>query len=98
MKILRQLYLIPVYFYKGVISPFSGPKCRYMPSCSSYFLEAVLRFGIIKGTVMGIARLGRCRNAFLGGPDPIPEKWSWKEIKDQYKARRKPKGFDKSFT
>lgn len=98
MKMLRQIYLIPIYLYKGLISPFSGPSCRYSPSCSTYFLQAVLKFGIIKGTIMGTMRIGRCRNAFLGGPDPIPEKWSWNEIKAQYRIRRKPKDFDKSFS
>ena len=97
MKLIRQIYLIPVYLYKGIISPFAGPSCRYTPSCSGYFLEAVLKFGIIKGTIMGSARILRCRKAFFGGPDPVPEKWSWKEIKDQYRVRRKPKDFDEIF-
>lgn len=88
MKILRQLYLIPVYFYKLVISPFTPPSCRYVPSCSSYFVEAVERFGIIKGSIMGAARLLRCRNSFMGGPDPVPQNWSWKGIKNDYKARK----------
>ncbi len=97
MHILRQIYLIPIYIYKGIISPFSGPSCRYSPSCSSYFLEAVLKFGIAKGSIMGLARIGRCRNAFFGGPDPVPDVWSWKEIKKQYKVRRKPRDFDRKF-
>lgn len=89
--LVRNLFLIPVYFYRGVISGFIGPCCRYTPSCSSYFVEAVLRFGIIKGSIMGCARILRCRKAFLGGPDPVPEEWNWKEIKDAYTIYRKPK-------
>ena len=97
MKFLRQLYLIPVYIYRGLISPFGGPCCRYTPSCSGYFLEAVLKFGVIKGTIMGTARLLRCRNAFFGGPDPVPDEWSWQIIKNDWRIRRKPKNFDKNF-
>lgn len=46
---------------------------------------------------MGTARLLRCRPKYLGGPDPVPDAYSWKAVKDQYVIRRKPKGFDKSF-
>ncbi len=85
-KILRELYLIPVYMYKCLISPFTAPCCRYTPSCSTYFLQAVQRFGIAKGTVMGTARLLRCRKSFLGGPDPVPPQWSWKQIRNDWKC------------
>lgn len=85
-KIIRELYLIPVYLYKGLISPFTGPCCRYMPSCSTYFLQAVQKFGVIKGTIMGTARLLRCRKSFLGGPDPVPDTWSWKQIRNDWEC------------
>lgn len=90
-NILRELYLIPVYLYKGLISPFTGPCCRYTPSCSIYFMQAVHRFGIIKGSIMGAVRILRCRNSFLGGPDPVPEDWSFKRIRSDWIAYRKPK-------
>ena len=88
MKILRELYLIPVYIYKLLISPFTGPCCRYTPSCSIYMMEAVKKYGIIKGTIMGTARLLRCRKSFLGGPDPVPDEWSWQRIKSDWEAYR----------
>ncbi len=91
MKLLRQIYLIPVYLYKALISPFTGPCCRYTPSCSVYMMQAVMRFGIIKGTIMGTARLLRCRPSFLGGPDPVPDEWSWKRIKSDWTAYRRPR-------
>lgn len=86
MRILRQIWLIPVYLYKGLLSPFFGGRkaCLYQPTCSTYMVEAVLKFGIFKGTVMGLARLLRCRRGFWGGWDPVPDKWSWQEIKDGY--------------
>ena len=84
----RELFLIPVYLYKGLISPFTGPCCRYTPSCSTYFLGCVKRFGIIKGSIMGGMRILRCSKHFLGGPDPVPETWSWKRIMNDWKAYR----------
>ena len=89
MKFLRELYLIPVYLYKALISPFVGPCCRYTPSCSIYMLQSVKRFGIIKGSIMGFARLFRCSRFFLGGVDEVPEIWSWQAVKDGYTIYRK---------
>ncbi len=97
MNILKELYLIPVYLYKGIISPFTAPSCRYEPSCSTYFLEAVKKFGILRGTILGVVRIARCRKSFFGGPDPIPEEFSFKRIKIDWEARKKPKDFDKNF-
>ncbi len=94
-RIIRNIFLLPVYFYQYCFSPmFGSGKCRYTPSCSSYFVTAVKRFGVIKGTIMGVARLLRCRSAFLGGPDEVPKEWSWHDIKKAYVIYRKPKGED----
>lgn len=96
MKVLREIFLLPVHVYRAVLSPLKGqPTCRYTPSCSEYFLLSVRKFGIFKGTALGISRLLRCRNRYFGGPDPVPDTFSWKYIKDQYTARRKPRGFDR---
>ncbi len=94
--LIRNIFLIPVYLYKGLISPFAGPCCRYTPSCSTYFVEAVKKHGIIKGSILGFARFFRCRKSFLGGPDEVPETFSFKEIRDRHKLYKKPKGFDKN--
>ena len=95
MKFLRELYLIPVYLYKGLISPFSGKSCGYIPTCSTYTLEAVRKHGIIKGTIIGAMRIGRCTPRYFAGPDPVPETFSFKALRDEYIVRRKPKDFDK---
>lgn len=85
MRLLREIYLIPVYLYKGLLSPFfSGHVCLYNPTCSTYMVEAVLRYGIIKGTYMGLARLLRCNRHFMGGDDPVPDSWSKEVIKERY--------------
>lgn len=90
-RFLRKVFLFPVAVYKYCISPMLGPaKCRYSPSCSSYFETSVMRFGILKGTLMGLARIMRCSRFFIGGPDEVPDTWSWKAITDGYRIYRKP--------
>lgn len=92
-RLPRQIFLIPVYLYKGLLSSFGGPCCRYTPSCSTYFVEAVLKHGIFKGTILGFARLFRCSGRYLGGPDPVPDEFSFKEMKEKYRIYRKPKDY-----
>ena len=97
MKILRKVFLLPVYFYRAVISPMKGGACcGYTPTCSAYFIEAVDKHGIIKGAILGTVRILRCRPSFFGGYDPVPDEFSFKGIKNQWKARKKPKDFDNS--
>lgn len=98
MKILREFYLIPVHFYRHIISPLKGGSvCRYTPSCSTYFLDSVRKFGIIKGTILGMSRILRCSNKYFGTFDPVPDEFSFSYIKNRYIALRKPKNFDKEF-
>lgn len=84
-KFLRELYLLPVFLYKALLSPFfGGHVCLYVPTCSSYMITAVRRFGIFRGTWMGLARLFRCNRRFMGGPDPVPEHWSREAMGEGY--------------
>ncbi|MBQ0030916.1 MAG: membrane protein insertion efficiency factor YidD [Bacteroidales bacterium] len=71
-KYLRKTFLLPVYFYRYCISPFTPPVCRFTPSCSQYAVEAVLKHGIIKGTWLAIKRICRCRPGGGSGYDPVP--------------------------
>ena len=73
MHLLRQIYTLPIHFYRLFISPVLGPHCRYQPTCSSYAIEAVERFGIFKGTWMAMRRVSRCHPWHEGGYDPVPE-------------------------
>ncbi|MCA1614647.1 MAG: membrane protein insertion efficiency factor YidD [Acidobacteria bacterium] len=58
-------------FYKAFISPVLPPSCRFVPTCSEYALEAVERYGAIRGVWMGLRRLLRCHPFHPGGYDPV---------------------------
>ncbi len=58
--------------YQTVISPFLGPACRFVPSCSQYTIEAVGRHGVLRGVLLAIRRLGKCHPLHEGGFDPVP--------------------------
>tara|TARA_Y100000814_G_C12060099_1_gene309218 strand:+ start:318 stop:542 length:225 start_codon:yes stop_codon:yes gene_type:complete len=74
MKLLKRIFLIPVYAYKLVISPLFPATCRFHPTCSSYAVEAVMTHGIIKGWFLAIKRIARCHPWGGDGYDPVPKK------------------------
>jgi putative membrane protein insertion efficiency factor len=57
--------------YKWAISPLFPPACRYVPTCSEYAMEAVERYGVLRGGVMSAWRLLRCHPFAHGGYDPV---------------------------
>lgn len=61
--------------YQKLVSPNLSANCRFQPSCSQYMLEAVRRFGAVKGVWIGIRRISRCHPMHAGGFDPVPENW-----------------------
>ena len=66
--------LAMIRFYKGAISPYLRPACRYTPTCSEYAATAISRFGAAKGGLMAAKRILRCNPVHVGGYDPVPEK------------------------
>ena len=60
--------------YRKYISPHTPATCKYIPTCSQYGLEAVERFGAVKGTALAVWRILRCNPWSRGGYDPVPEK------------------------
>lgn len=85
LDILRKIYLGPVFFYRRFISPAFPASCRYTPTCSNYFIQAVEKHGVIKGTILGGARLCRCNGYFKTGPDPVPDVFRFKGIREDYR-------------
>ncbi len=60
-----------VRLYQMTLSPWVGGHCRFYPSCSQYFIEAVRRHGPVRGSARGLARLARCHPCSRGGYDPV---------------------------
>ena len=68
--------------YKWAISPLFPPACRYVPTCSEYAMEAVERYGALRGSLMTVSRLLRCHPFARGGYDPVV-KGRWKRCAAQ---------------
>ena len=69
---MKKVVIALIRFYQKAISPYLRPSCRYTPTCSAYALEAVQKYGALKGSFMGIKRILRCNPLFPGGYDPVP--------------------------
>lgn len=78
---MKYILIYIIKFYKKFISPMFPPSCRFYPSCSSYFIEALEKYGVLIGTFLGIKRILRCNPFFEGGIDPVPEEFHFKRIK-----------------
>lgn len=67
----RIVVLASLRVYKWALSPMFLPSCRYVPTCSEYAIEAVERYGALRGSVMALWRLLRCHPFVRGGFDPV---------------------------
>ena len=69
---MKKFVTSAIRFYKRQISPLSPPRCRYIPTCSEYALEAVEKYGAVKGSWLAAKRILRCNPFHKGGYDPVP--------------------------
>ncbi len=70
---MKSVAIAAIRWYQRSVSPSLGARCRYQPTCSQYTLEAVERFGVGRGVLLGGWRLLRCQPWSAGGYDPVPE-------------------------
>lgn len=69
---MKFLVLDFLRLYKTFFSPFLPSACRFEPTCSVYTMQAVEKYGVIRGTWLGLKRILRCQPFCKGGDDPIP--------------------------
>ena len=78
MKIFSNTLIIFIKFYQLIVSPLLGNNCRYLPTCSEYFIDSLKEFGFFKGCILGTKRILSCHPIkVLGGSegfDPIKKK------------------------
>lgn len=76
---MKRVLIWMISFYRKYLSPLKSTKCPYFPSCSQYGLEAVQKYGAIKGGLLSIWRILRCNPFSKGGYDPVPSMKTKKE-------------------
>jgi putative membrane protein insertion efficiency factor len=86
---VRKIFIFFIRAYQYLISPLMGQHCRFYPTCSSYALTAVERFGILRGSWLAARRLSRCHPWNAGGNDPVPESKTAGDLSDDLDCRRK---------
>jgi len=78
MKLFKYILIKLIKLYKIILSPYLGNNCRYLPTCSQYFIDSLEEEGLLKGTVKGIKRILSCHPIkILGGGegfDPVKKK------------------------
>lgn len=74
---MKKLLLFMIRLYQRFISPLKPPRyrCRYYPTCSSYFVKAIERFGVVRGLMLGARRVLSCHPWSSGGVDLVPVTW-----------------------
>lgn len=68
---MRRLFIGLLQAYRKFLSPMLPPSCRYEPSCSLYTVQAIEKYGVLKGLFMGTLRVLRCHPFARGGFDPV---------------------------
>jgi putative membrane protein insertion efficiency factor len=68
---MKKLFILIIKGYQKIISPVLPPSCRFYPSCSQYGIEAITKYGAVKGSLMTAWRILRCNPFSKGGYDPV---------------------------
>lgn len=80
MKITTRLATSLIRFYQVCLSPLKPACCRFTPSCSAYTMEAIKKFGVIRGSFLGFLRILRCQPFCKSGFDPVPKVFPTKKF------------------
>ncbi len=72
-RILCCPFLMAIWIYQTLVSPFIPPSCIYWPSCSEYSRQAFLKHGVFRGAYLSVSRILRCHPFHQGGVDEVPE-------------------------
>jgi putative membrane protein insertion efficiency factor len=69
---VKWILIFIIRVYQKILSPFLPRTCRFYPTCSAYYIEALKKYGFFKGSYIGIKRILRCHPWNDGGYDPVP--------------------------
>ena len=69
---MRSVLIALIKVYQWTLSPFVGFHCRFSPTCSQYAIEAITKYGVLKGMFLGTKRIAGCHPWCAGGHDPVP--------------------------
>ena len=71
LKMIKLFFIIPIKIYQLLLSPLIGKSCRFEPTCSSYSIESINRYGVIKGVSLSLKRILKCHPWGDSGYDPV---------------------------
>lgn len=86
---MKYLFINLIRLYRRFISPLFPARCKYHPTCSRYAIDAIERFGAVRGIMLACWRLLRCNPWSMGGIDYVPEKFTFKVKKYDYFSEEK---------
>ena len=69
---MKQLVIGLIRIYQATVSEVTSHSCHFQPTCSHYAIEAIIKYGLIKGSWLTLKRLSRCNPFSIGGYDPVP--------------------------
>ena len=70
MRFFRDLLILPIRGYQRFVSPALPPRCRFTPTCSQYAIDAIRRYGVLRGGIKAVCRIAKCHPFHPGGHDP----------------------------